>query len=201
MASKANSANAIRWISGDAFRGVANATRPVDDDSAAGLFGSAPTNVAVAMVAFGGIRAGFNITPTQNVTREDIWNNDSGGAYDIYRGKTSQTIAFEATDIKSKAVVLTMLLGGSITETSVSSGVWRWNVGDAEEFSILLQLRAANGTDKDSLWIPRCTLAELPTRALNAEQLASLPINLEPLAPSDGSDAVQQFSNYNPLAA
>jgi hypothetical protein len=201
MASKANSANAIRWISGDAFRGVANATQPVDDATAAGLFGNAPTNLLIAMVPFGGIRAGFNITPTQNVTREDIWNNDSGGAYDIYRGKTSETIAFEATDIKSKAVVLTMLLGGSIAETDTGSGVWKWTRGDGEEFSILLQLRAANGTDKDSLWIPRCTIAELPSRTLNAEQLASLPINLEPLAPADGSDAVQQFSNYNPLAA
>jgi hypothetical protein len=36
---------------------------------------------------------------------------------------------------------------------------------------------------------------------MNAEQLASLPINLEPLAPSGGGQAVQQFSNYNPLAA
>ncbi len=198
MPSQANIAKAIKWISGDAYRGVANAVRPVADMTAPGLFGNAPTNVAVAMLPFGGIRAGFVQTPNQNSTEEDIWNNESGGPYYIHKGKRSDTIAFEATDIKSKAVVLTMLLGGSIAEVGTATGVFAWTEGTDEEFSILLQLRGADGTSKNSLWIPRCTLAELPTKTMNADQLASLPISLKPLAPTTGA-AVQPYSNYNPL--
>lgn len=200
MASKADSANAIKWITGDAFRGVANATMPVATTASAGLFGDAPTNGATAMIAIGGIRAGFTRTPNQQNTDEDIWNNESGGVYYVHKGKRSETIAFEATDIKSKGVVLTMLLGGSIAEEGTSSGVFKWTEGIDEEFSILLQLRGADGTSKNSLWIPRCTLAEPPTETMNADQLASLPINLKPLAPTTGA-AVQRYSNYNPLAA
>lgn len=198
MASKANSANAIKWISGDAFRGVANATMPVADNTTAGLFGSAPTNGVTAMVAIGGIRAGFVRTPNQQNTDEDIWNNESGGVYYVHKGKRSETIAFEATDIKSKGVVLTMLLGGGIAEVGTDTDVYAWTEGQDEEFSVLLQLRGADGTSKNSLWIPRCTLAEIPTETMNADQLASLPINLKPLAPTSGA-AVQRFSNYNPL--
>lgn len=198
MASKANSANAVKWITGDAFRGAANAVIPVATTDAAGLFGDAPTNAAVPMLAFGGVRAGFNRTRNQDNTVEDIWNNDSGADYYVHKGKKSETIAFEATDIKAKATVLTMLLGGSIVEEGTASGVFRWDEGEDEEFSILLQLRGADNVSKNSLWIPRCTLNTLPSDTMTGEQLASLPIELKPLAPTTGK-AVQRYSNYNPL--
>lgn len=199
MASKANSANAIKWLSGDAFRGEANATMPVATTVPAGLFGDAPTNGATAMLAFGGIKAGFDRKRNRDSTDEDIFNNETDAPYYVHKGKKSETIAFEATDLKNKAVVLTMLLGGSIVEEGTSSGVFRWEEGEDEEFSLLLQLRAADGTSKNALWIPRCTLNTLPTDGMTGEELSRLPIELKPLAPTTGK-AVQRYSNYNPLA-
>lgn len=204
MASKADSSKAVKWITGDAFRGVVNATQPVADLAAAGgLFGTAPTNGVVAMVAFGGIKAGFTYTRDQQVTDEDIWNNESGGVYYQHKGKESAGIALEATDLKQKGVVLTMLRGGAIVEVGAEdSGVFEWQEGTDEEFSILLQLRGAdNAVTKSGLWIPRCTTSNIPIEGMTGEELARVPITLKPLAPADGGKAVRRFTNYNPLAA
>jgi hypothetical protein len=199
MASKADSSNAIKWITGDAFRGAANATMPVADNTAGGLFGTAPTNGVTAMLAFGGIKAGFSRDRSQDNTPETIWNSDDD--YYLHKGKKSDVIAFEAVDIKTKATVLTMLLGGSIAEVGTDTDVYEWTEGDDEEFSILLQLRAADNVSKNSLWIPRCTLDNLPTETMDGAELARVPFRLKPLAPADGGKAVRRYSNYNPLAA
>lgn len=202
MASKANSSLAVKWITGDAFRGAVNATMPVAEPATAGgLFGTAPSNGVTAMVAFGGIKAGFTYTREQNVTPEQIWNNESGGDYYLHKDPESAAIAFEATDLKQKGVVLTMLRGGSIAEVGASSGVFAWTEGTDEEFSILLQLRGADTTTKNSLWIPRCTTSNIPIEGMTGEELARTPITLKPLAPADGGKAVRRYSNYNPIAA
>lgn len=201
MASKADVTKAIKWFSGDGWRGVANATMPLASAATGGMFTMAPTNGATAMLAFGAVKAGFTRTPNQDTNEEDVWNNESGAAYYVHYGNQSEVIAFEAVDIASKAVATTMLRGGSSTETSTGSGFYEQIEGNSEEFSFLIQLRAADLVKKECLWIARCTLAEIPARQLGDKAaLASVPLGFKPLAPSDGSKAIRRFTNWDTLA-
>lgn len=186
MSTFADSSKARPWLDGDAFRGAANAAAPADP-FAASLTG---------FDAFGGIKAGFTVTPNQEITELDIWNNESGAPYYVVKKPPTWSITFRPVDL-SKATALTILRGGSITETGVGSGIFEWEYGDDEEFSFLL--RVVTGDVKKAIFVPRATLATLPPENLNDEDLEGWDLDIKPLAPTSGQ-AIQRFTTENPLA-
>lgn len=193
MSTYADSSKAVVWIDGDAFRGPANGTEPVLP------FAAAPQSGATVLLAFGAIKAGFAITPDQEIKKYDVWNNESGAAFYSVEGNTTTTIKFRASQM-SKATVMTALRGGSIAETSAGSGVFKHTDGAGEEFSLLLQLKGADGTKREADWIPRCKLAKKPEKVKNDDDLDGFEFEIEVLAPSAGGQAVVPFTNWNPLA-
>lgn len=188
MSTYADSAKAALWLDGDAFRGAANATVPADP-FAASLSG---------FDAFGGIKAGFTITPSQTITDLDIWNNESGAPYMTSKKPPTYSIKFRPVDM-SKATALTLLRGGSIAETSGGSGIWKWTTGSDEEFSILL--RVYQGSKKKAYFLARAELGAIPEEALNDDDIEGWDFELKPLAPTGGVQAIQKFTNgANPVA-
>jgi len=105
----ADPSKAFVWLDGDAFRGPADATAP-SDPFAASIAGLQP---------FGGIKAGFESTPEQNTNPLDVWNRRNA-PYKLKRDPRRDKMKFRAVDY-SPATVLTILNGGTITETSVGS--------------------------------------------------------------------------------
>lgn len=193
MSTYADSSQAVVWIDGDAFRGPANGTQPADP------FAAAPTSGATLLLAYGAIKAGFVITPDQEIKKYDAWNNESGAAFMTVEGNTTTTIKFRASQL-SKATVMTALRGGSIAETSGGSGIWKHTEGSGEEFSLLLQLRGSDGVKKEGDWIPRCKLAKKPEKIKNDDDTDGYEFEIEVLAPTGGGQAVVPFTNWNPLA-
>ncbi|MGB3443891.1 MAG: hypothetical protein WBA97_34570 [Actinophytocola sp.] len=187
MSTYADSSKARLWLDGDGFRGTVNASPPAD------VFA---TSIA-GMDAFGGIKAGFTITPNQDVTDLDVWNNESGAAYYTSKKPPTYGIKFRPVDY-SKATTLTLLRGGSIAETGVGSGIFEWIEGDDEEFSLLI--RVVNGAKKKAYYIARCTLATIPEEVMNDEDLEGWDMEFKPLAPSGGVKAIRRYTTENPLA-
>ena len=187
MSNYADSSKAVVWLDGDGFRGAVNAAVPADP------FASSIDG----MDAFGGIKAGFTITPNQDVTDIDVWNNESGAPYYTTKKPPTYGIKFRPVDY-SKATVLTLLRGGSIAETGVDSGIFEWTEGSDEEFSLLLRVVA--GAKKKAYYIARCTLAAIPEEVMNDEDLEGWDMEFKPLAPTGGVKAVRRFTNDNPLA-
>ena len=187
MSTYADSAKARLWLDGDAFRGAVNATRPTD------VFAASISGFD----AFGGIKAGFTVTPNQDVTELDIWNNESGAAYYVSKKPPTFEIKFRPVDM-SKATALTLLTGGSIAETSGGSGQWLWTPGADEEFSLLMRL--ISGAKKKVYYLPRVTLSTPPEEVMNDEDIEGWDLVLKPLAPSGGAQAIQKITTENPLA-
>lgn len=186
MSTYADSSRARLWLDGDAFRGAANAATPTDPFA---------TSIA-SFDAFGGIKAGFTVTPSQDVSELDIWNNESGAAYYVSKKPPTYEIKFRPVDY-SKATALTLLAGGSIAETSVGSGIWKWTQGADEEFSLLLRL--GSGAKKKAYYLPRATLSTPPEEVMNDDDIEGWDLVIKPLAPSGGAAAIQKFTTENPL--
>lgn len=187
MSTYADSSKARLWLDGDAFRGTANAAAPTNP-FAASISG---------MDAYGGIKAGFTVTPSQDVTGIDIFNNTSGADYFTSKKPPSYSVKFRAVD-QSKATALTLLMGGSIAETSAGSGIWKWTFGTTEEFSLLF--RVLDGTThKKAYYFPRVTLASIPEEAMTEDDLEGFDFEIKPLAPTGGLAAIQKFTTENPL--
>jgi hypothetical protein len=192
MSTYADSSQAVVWIDGDAFRGPANGSEPTLP------YATAPVSGATTLLAYGGIKAGFTITPSTDKKEYDVWNNESGAVFYTVDGNTKTQIKFRCSQ-RSKAAELTALRGGSVAETSVGSGVYRHTEGSGEEIALLLQLRAADGVKKEALWIPRCKLAEKPEKIKNDDDLDGYEFTFDVLAPTSGQ-AVIPLTNWNPLA-
>jgi hypothetical protein len=109
MSNFANPAKSRLWMDGDAFRAPENTAIPAD------IFASSLSG----WDAFGGIKAGFNVTETQQVDKLTIWNKK--GTYRLKKGTSEGSIKFRVVD-EGKATGLTRLRGGSIT---ASNGVLR----------------------------------------------------------------------------
>jgi hypothetical protein len=186
MSTFANPSKAAVWLDGDAFRGAADATPPADP-FAASLAG---------FEAFGGVKAGFVMTPTRPSTDHTVWNVRTG-PYRNVKGLLTHAITFRAVDM-SKATALTLLTGGTITETAPSSGIWKWTPGDDENFSFLF--RTLDGTTKEAYFVAKGTLAEPVPQTFNDEDLAGYDFNVKPLAPASGELSVVKYTNTNPLA-
>lgn len=193
MSTYADPTAAVVWIDGDAFRGPANGADPADP------FASPPVTGVTPMLAFGAVKAGFEIDPVQDIKEYDVWNNRSGASFMLVEGNTVTTIKFRASQM-SKATMLTQLRGGTVAETSPGSGIFKHTKGASEELSLLLQLRGADGVKKEAHWIPRCKLSKLPTESKGADDLDGFDFEIEALAPAGGGQAVVVFTNSNPLA-
>ncbi|MGV9744591.1 hypothetical protein ACWDTG_06715 [Rhodococcus zopfii] len=179
MSTFADPNKAYVWYDGDAFRGAADATMPTDPFAA----------TLAGLQAFGGIKAGFESTPEQNTTPLDVWNRRNA-PYKLKRDPRRDKMKFRAVDY-SPATVLTILNGGTITETSVGSGIYEWDEGDEEEFSILLRVTDATGSL--ALWTPRATLASPPPRSWNDSDLDGFDFDILALTP------FKTLSTFNPL--
>lgn len=180
MSTHADPSKAYVWYDGDAFRGAVDAAQPAD-----------PFATAVAgLQPFGGIKAGFESTPEQNTTPLDVWNR-RGAPYKLKRDPRRDKMKFRAVDY-SAATVLTILNGGTITETSIGSGIFQWEEGDDDEFSILL--RVTDPTGSLALWTPRATLASPPPRSWNDSDLDGFDFDIMALVP------FVTLSTFNPLA-
>lgn len=192
MSDFVNPGAAALWLDGDAFRAPAGLAPPTDP------FASQPqviiATVATNMDAFGGIEAGFNVTPTQDEKDFTVWNDKSGAAYATDKGSITTSIKFRPTDY-SKATALTILTGGSIVG---SASPFEWVDGDDEEFSILV--RVISGTKQQAYYVERGTLATPPPQTMDDTDIAGWDIEIKPLAPASGNRAVRKYTNFNPLA-
>lgn len=192
MSDYVNPGSARLWLDGDAFRAPAGSVVPVDvfANQPQVLVSGTPTN----MDAFGGIEAGFAVTPSQDTKDYTVWNDKSGAAYATDKKPPTTSIKFRPVDY-SKATVLTVLTGGSIV--ALGSG-FEWITGDDEEFALLI--RVLSGTQKQVLWLERATLASPPPQTWDDSDLGGWDVEIKPLAPASGLPAVRQITTSNPLA-
>lgn len=195
MSTYANSALAHVWEDGDAFR--APKGTPLPADIFADTLASGDGQGAVVWEAFGGIRAGFKVTQNQERGSYDIWNNESGAAYKRGKGTTSASVTLEPVD-NSKATILTLLRGGSVTEVA-DSGVFEHIAGDGEEFALII--RVYDGDAKKAYYIERGELENIPDETMDGDEIEGFELTVVPLAPGSGKKAVRKFTNSNPLAA
>ncbi|OZE77225.1 hypothetical protein CH305_18490 [Rhodococcus sp. 15-649-2-2] len=174
------------WQDGDAFRAPAGTLIPANPFAPSPSTG---TGTPVVWDPFGGIEAGFEQNPSQDTKELNIWNNRKS-AYKLARGPRSDRFKMKPVDY-SKATVSTVLQGGAITQVG-STDVFRWDVGDSEEFAILLRLY----DDEDSLvlYCSRVTLFTPPARNLGGDKIDGW--DMELLALSE----VVPYTNTNPLA-
>jgi hypothetical protein len=96
--------------------------------------------------------------------------------------------------------VLTTLRGGSVAETSTGSGVFEWLTADDEEFALLLIARDP-GFGNAGYYMSRGSLDDIPTEAINDDDLFGYDLNYGVLAPTNGGRAIRKFTDSNPLIA
>lgn len=191
MSTTPDNSKAYVWQDGDAFRAPAGTPLP------AAPFGGLPltsgTGPAVTWDAFGGIQAGFEKAPEQEVKKHRIFNFRNA-AYAISRGPLENTTKFRAVDY-SKASVLTVLNGGSITEVGADTDIFEWNIGDGDEFAFFFSLAAPSNASADRIgfYTPKATLATPPPNTFNGEELDGWDLEIVSLAP------LKPITNFNPL--
>lgn len=186
MSTYADPNKAYVWQDGDAFRAPAGTAAPTDPFASTLVTGSGP---GVTWDAFGGIEAGFEQNPSQDTKELPIWNYRQS-SYKIARGPRSDRLKLKPVDY-SKATVLTLLQGGEIVEVGTDSGIFKWVIGDSEEFAILLRLEDED--DKQVLYCERATLFTPPPRSLGGDKIDGFELELLALSP------VQLLTNTNPL--
>jgi hypothetical protein len=184
----ADPSKARLWLDGDAFRAPALTTLPTD------IFADTLTG----WDAFGGIKAGFTVTTDRDIADVDVWNNTSGSPYKRRKQPPKPTIALRPVDY-SKATVLTLLRGGSVTETATASGIWEMIDADDEEFALIL--RVVDGDHKKAYYIARGELTNIPEETMGADDdVEGWDLEIGPLAPGSGAKAIRRFLSENPLA-
>lgn len=185
MSTYANPDKARVWLDGDAFRSPVGTALPAD------IFASSLSGWS----AFGGIKAGFTVTTSQDVNDVDIWNNESGAPYKRIKQPPSVTIALRPVDY-SVATVLTLLRGGSIV---AGAGGFEMVRGADEEFAYIM--RVVDGTEKKAYYVAKAELTNIPEETMGADDdVEGWDLEIGPLAPSDGTPAIRPFLLTNPLA-
>ncbi|MCM6778030.1 hypothetical protein NDR87_30955 [Nocardia sp. CDC159] len=182
MSTHANPEKAYVWLDGDGYRAPAGTAIPTNP------FATSPVTGSLTWDAYGGIEAGFELTPTRDTSPKRVWNRRLA-PYKVIKSPTEERVKLRPVDY-SVATVLTALQGGTISE--LSSGVYRWNPGDDEEFAILLVLRDEAATQ--AFYSERVTLTTPPPRTFGGEDLDGFEIELlalEPFVP---------LTSFNPLA-
>lgn len=195
MSSNARPSKSRLWVDGDAFRAPAGTPLPAGNVIPTGqtLFTAA---TFTGWEAFGGIKQGFEIPTTQESSDLTIWNAE--GAYRKKKEPPITKATMRPVD-ESVATVLTVLQGGSISETALNSDVWEWVKGDDEEFAMLLIARDP-GHGARAYYAERTTLDNPPSEQVNGDDLAGYDLALTFLTPDSGGLALRTFSDTNPLA-
>ncbi|MFE7799007.1 hypothetical protein [Nocardia sp. NPDC057440] len=181
MSTHAAPEKAYVWLDGDGYRAPAGTALPTNP------FAANPVTGSLAWDPFGGIEAGFELTPTRDTSPKRVWNRRLA-PYKVIKSPTEERVKLRAVDY-SVATVLTALQGGSIT--TLSAGVYQWNPGDDEDFALLLTLRDEDATQ--SFYSPRVTLTTPPPRTFGKEDLDGFELELlalEPFVP---------LTSWNPL--
>lgn len=187
MSNHANPDLARLWLDGDAWRAPAGTALPTD------IFADTLTG----WDAFGGIKAGFQLTTDQDVNDVDVWNNKSGAPYKRIKGAVKPTIALRPVDY-SKATVLTLLVGGSVAETATDSGMFELIEGESEEFALILVVR--DGLRRKAYYIEKSQLTNKPEENMGADDdVEGFDLEIGPLAPDGGGAAIRKFLTENPL--
>lgn len=179
------------WVDGDAFRAPAGTALPTG--TGVDIFND---DEFTGWDAFGAIKAGFEVSANQESSNLTAWN--AKGAYRKKKEDAIKSIAMRPVD-ESKATILTLLRGGSVAETATGSGVFELIEGDDEEFALLLVCRDP-GYGSKAYYIERGSLDNLPTEAINDEDLNGYDLVITGLAPTGGGRAVRSFVDSNPLA-
>lgn len=181
MSTHADPDKAYVWLDGDGYRAPAGTAIPTDP------FATSPVTSSLAWDAYGGIEAGFELTPTRDTSPKRVWNRRLA-PYKVIKSPTEERVKLRPVDY-SVATVLTALQGGSISQ--VSSGLYQWNPGDDEEFAILLVLRDEAATQ--AFYSERVTLTTPPPRTFGKEDLDGFEIELLALQP------FVPLTSFNPL--
>ncbi|EOM78098.1 hypothetical protein DW322_11290 [Rhodococcus rhodnii] len=189
MSTHANPEKAFVWLDGDVYRAPAGTAIPTDPFANAPVTGSTP---GVTWDPFGGIEAGFELNPTQDLTPLPVWNRRSA-TYKLVKGVREDRFKFRAVDY-SVATALTALQGGTITEVGTAPNQYfQWEPGDDEEFALLLLLRDED--DTSGFFCKRVTLATPPPRVFGGETLDGFEFEVLCL------DKVVPVTSWNPLEA
>ena len=177
------------WLDGDGFRAATGTALTIGPE----IF----TGALTGFDAFGGIQAGFSINRDQQSTDLTIWN--AKGPYRNKKDEPVTTIAIRCVD-QSKASVLTVLQGGSITTTGTAPDeVHEWVAGDDEEFQLLLNA-VDPGYGSVAYYAERCTLNTTPSEVINDDALFGWDFEIKVLAPTGGGKPLRRFTLDNPLA-
>lgn len=162
MSNHANPDLAYAWLDGDGFRAPVGTGLPENCFTLTGAelpetaeVTGPPVVPAVTWSAFGGVEAGLQKNPTQNVTKIHAANYRQA-PYAILRDPREDSMKFKCFDY-SKASVQTALQGGSITESAPGSGIFVWEQGEEEEFAFLWISR--NSSSGTGFYCPKMTLA------------------------------------------
>lgn len=192
MSTTPDSSKAYVWQDGDAFRAPVGTLLPADPftNTLPLVTGTGP---GTTWKAYGGIMAGFEQTPDQDIKKHKIFNKRNS-IYALSRGAREDATKFKAVDL-SAATVLTALAGGSIVQIG-TTGIYRWEQGTAEEFALLWRLGDPSNasTNRVGFYSPKVTLASPPPRTFSGEDLDGFEFEIlaiEPLVP---------ISNFDPLA-
>jgi hypothetical protein len=189
MSTYADATKAHLWLDGDIFRAAADTALPAD------IFASTLTGWS----ALGGIKAGFSLETSRDVTTVDIWNNTSGGPYKRLKKPPVPLFKFRAVDY-SAATTLLLLAGGTATETGVGSGIWELEPGDEDTFAMIL--RVYDGDDSKAYYCKLAEVTNIPTEEMGStDDVEGFDFEVGPLAPTGGGAAVRRFLSWNPLAA
>ncbi|GAC59343.1 hypothetical protein [Gordonia sihwensis] len=190
MSTTPDNSKAYVWQDGDAYRAPAGTALPEDPWAHPLVTGTSP---GVTWDAFGGIQAGFNLEPNQDIKKHTIFNKRDS-TYALSRGPREDTTKFRAVDY-SKAAVLTSLLGGEIVQVGTSE-VYKWVGGNAEEFALIWTLADPSNasTDRVGFYTEKATLSSPPPRTFAGEDLDGWEFEILALSP------LVPISNWNPLA-
>lgn len=191
MSTTPDNSKAYVWQDGDAFRAPAGTALP------AAPFGAYPivtgTSPGVTWDAFGGIQAGFELNPEQELKKHKIFNKRNS-IYAASRGAREDTTKFKAVDF-SKATVLTALCGGEIVQVGATE-VYKWIGGAAEEFALLWLLADPSNasTNRFGFYTEKATLASPPPRQFAGDDLDGYEFEILSLA------ELIPITNFDPLA-
>lgn len=183
MSEHADPEKAFVWLDGDGYRAPAGTARP-DDPFAVEL-----VTGAVRWDPFGGIEAGFELTPSRDVTPKPVWNRRRA-PYKVIKAPTEERVKLRLVDY-SPATVMTSLQGGTIAEVPTGSGIFEWNPGDDEDFALVLNLRDEDGNA--GFYSPRVTLTTPAPRTFGKEDLDGFEFELLAL------DPFVPITSFNPL--
>lgn len=185
MSTYADPAKGVAYLDVDFFRAPAGTPLPTNPLALPPVSGTAP---GVTWDAFGGLQMGFDLTPSQDITKHRVMNYRKS-AYAVTAAPRDDTFKFKATD-RSKATFLTMLEGGEVVE--LDDDLFEYVKGDGEEFAGLAVARDI--TANAFFYCSRLRLGTPPPRTFKGDDLDGWEFELIAL------DKIREGGDANPLA-